>query len=78
VFAAVDADNPRPYLLLAGLYGSTLLTNGFDLDGFTWTMLALGALHVQVGGVGGGAGHQAAAAGSRAQDQQQEGQGQQQ
>jgi hypothetical protein len=61
VLAAVDADNPRPYLLLAGLYGSTLLTNGFDLDGFTWTLLALGALHVQVGGwvggwVGGGGG----------------------
>jgi hypothetical protein len=52
VLAALeDEERARVYYAFAALYAVPLLHSGFDIDGFSITMLAVGAAHVQVSGV---------------------------
>lgn len=52
--ALSNPDRAPLYWSYALLYCTPLLRNGFDIDGYVWAMLALGAVHIQVGGGGGG------------------------
>lgn len=49
MLGALQSDDPRPYYWAAALYALPLLRNGLDLDWFSWTLLLLGVVHVQVG-----------------------------
>jgi hypothetical protein len=48
VLGALQSEAPRPYYWAAALYVLPLLRNGLDQDWFSWTLLLLGAAHVQV------------------------------
>ena len=54
--AAIDRPDPilhrssQMYISYCLLYAAPLLRSGFDFDGYSLLMLALGAVHMQVGG----------------------------
>lgn len=48
VLGALQSDSPRPYYYAAALYALPLLRNGLELDWFSWALLLVGIVHIQV------------------------------